>query len=91
MAKLRQALEHNLRQIEKLRYLNAFVNEAAEYALILWDDSAQRRAEGALMTNESRKLSIKHDESCIACYSQMQSLYIACVCVRAACVHVCVV
>ena len=52
MAKLRQAVEQNLRQIEKLRYLNAFVTEADDYARKLLEESAQRHAEGALLTNE---------------------------------------
>ena len=51
MAALRQALERNLRQIEKLRYLNAFVTEADDYALKLWNESAQRRAEGTQSIN----------------------------------------
>lgn len=54
MAKLVQAVEHNLRQIEKLRYLNAFVTETEDYARTLLEESAQRHAEGALLMNESR-------------------------------------
>lgn len=53
MAKLRQALEHNLRQIEKLRYLNAFVTETDDYARELWEKSAQRHAEGTLLVTKS--------------------------------------
>ena len=66
MAKLRQAVEHNLRQIDKLRYLNAFVTEADEYARTLLDESAQRHSEGALLMNE---LSIAHKQAhqCVCC------------------------
>lgn len=60
MAKLRQAVEHNLRQIDKLRYLNAFVTEADEYARKLLDESAHRHSEGALLINEP---SIAHKPS----------------------------
>ncbi len=66
MAKLRQAVEHNLRQIDKLRYLNAFVTEAEEYARTLLDESAQRHSEGALLMNEP-SIAHKQAHQCVCC------------------------